>query len=596
MASISAQPSRPGPAARTNGQRSGERSGISRLEAKLAARQAIVLDGAIGTELVDVLPGEEERLSGGRALLAPPGRVLDVHRRYVEAGCDVIATDTWALASAIHDQQPPMWASGASRHWMDIARQRVRLARQASDLGGRAGETTVAFSLNGDIDSPEGRETIALLDRVFDEDPPDLILVETLSLVQGSLYATVDSLLETGLPVWLSFRRCRHGLCGVYGQHWGGPEGDGFGRAARRFEEMGVAALLVNCVPPDHVTGMIPWLRDFTDLPLGVYPNLGYHTRAGWRFNREMGADEYAALALEWRAEGAQIIGGCCGTGPEHLAAARHVLEGTEPGQGREGAEHDAPIKVITESEPWQDGLGRRLYPLEFPQINCEPGVFAPTQGSLLVWRHLFREAVGRGRRCLDVGCGTGLLSVQLALNGATHVHAIDVDPKAPPNTIANAYRNGVGDQITAAVADLYPWVPEERYDVIVASLYQTPVDPHEPVPRHRPLDFWGRNAIDHLINRLPEALAPDGVAYIMQLSIIGMERTVELLERGGFGSRVVDFSFFEFHDLFQEKKDQILRVESLSDAYHLNLGGDDVIIAYLIEVTHKQPSTKAVP
>ena len=100
--------------------------------------------------------------------------------------------------------------------------------------------------------------------------------METLSLVGPSIYVTVESLLETGLPVWLSFRRCRHGVCGVYGQHWGGPEGDLFGRAARRFEEMGVGALLINCIPPDHVRGMIAWLRDFTDLPLGVYPNLGY--------------------------------------------------------------------------------------------------------------------------------------------------------------------------------------------------------------------------------------------------------------------------------------------------------------------------------
>ena len=55
--------------------------------------------------------------------------------------------------------------------------------------------------------------------------------------------------------MWLSFRRCRHGVCGVFGQHWGPPEGDLFGRAARRFEEMGVGALLINCLPVDHVPG-----------------------------------------------------------------------------------------------------------------------------------------------------------------------------------------------------------------------------------------------------------------------------------------------------------------------------------------------------
>ena len=58
-----------------------------------------------------------------------------------------------------------------------------------------------------------------MLSRAFEDDPPDLILLETLSLVRTSTYATVERLLGTGLPVWLSFRRCRHGVCGVYGEH-----------------------------------------------------------------------------------------------------------------------------------------------------------------------------------------------------------------------------------------------------------------------------------------------------------------------------------------------------------------------------------------
>ncbi len=89
---------------------------------------------------------------------------------------------------------------------------------------------------------------------------------------------------------------------------------------------------------------------------------------------------------------------------------------------------------------------------------------------------------------------------------------------------------------------------------MIVASLYQTPVDPFEQATTHRPLDYWGRNLLDHLIRLLPEALADDGTAYMMQLSIIGQRRTAELLERLGYQARVVDFSFFEFSDLFNEQ------------------------------------------
>ncbi len=151
--------------------------------------------------------------------------MLDVHRGYVAAGCDVISTNTWGLPSALLHGVAPVWNSTQPVHWMDLARRGLRLARQAVAEGGREESCAVAFSINGDVDSDEGESTIRLLARLFAREPPDLILLETLTVVRPSLFATVQSLLDTGIPVWLSFRRCRHGLCSVYGQHWGGPGG-----------------------------------------------------------------------------------------------------------------------------------------------------------------------------------------------------------------------------------------------------------------------------------------------------------------------------------------------------------------------------------
>jgi homocysteine S-methyltransferase len=548
----------------------------------IAAQRCVVLDGGTATELPRPR-GQgalDERLWGTRALIDEPEQVLDVHRRYVAAGSDVISTNTWGLPSALQDDGPRLWESTRPIHWMDIARQGVRLAREA-------GAPAVAFSLNGDLDRPGGEETVALLARAFASEPPDLVLLETLSLVRPSLFSVVEGLLETGLPVWLSFRRCRHGLCGVYGQHWGGPEGDAFGRAARRFEELGVAALLVNCIPPDHVDGMVSYLRDFTDLPLGVYPNLGYYTSAGWRFEEGVGGSEYAEMALRWRGEGAQIVGGCCGVGPGHIAAARERLEGTKPGRepprqpaGDNGRPSPAPDAAL-----WSDEEGRPLYPLEFPDLVAGDEVFTPTQGSFAVWKHLFRERIGRDRRCLDIGCGTGLQTIQLALNGADHVHGIDLDPDAVALTMTNAFRNGVSDRVTAATADLFAWVPDERYEVIVASLFQTPVDPFQNVASHRPLDYWGRSAVDHVIGMLPDALTPEGEAYLLHLSILSQARTKQVLAEHDLEARVVDYTFFPFADHFLESEGQIARVESLSDAYHLEVGGEGVMVAYLLRV-----------
>jgi S-methylmethionine-dependent homocysteine/selenocysteine methylase/SAM-dependent methyltransferase len=567
-----------------------------RVEELVAGERCVILDGGVATEIqrLRTLRGEPEpdpELWGTWALYRAPEDVREVHARYAAAGSDIVSTDTWSILSA-PEVDLGAGAGGAElAHWMDIARLGIRLARQAIEEQGRTGECAVAFAISDEVDTAERESMIELLARVFEQEPPDLVLLETLTLVHDpETYETVGRLLDTGLPVWLSFRRCRHGVCGVFGQHWGPPEGDLFGRAARRFEEMGVGALLVNCLPVDHVPGMLSWLRDFTELPLGVYPNLGHLAGSLWRFDDDVDPAKYAELALGWRAEGAQIVGGCCGTTPEHVAAAAKALEGTKPGRERrpvvvpyvEEADLDTPAR------PWLDEQGRVLYPLPFPELVVDPGVFVPTQGSFLVWKHLLESGAGEGASCLDVGCGCGILTVQLALNGAASVHAIDIDRNAVANTLSNAFRNGVSDRVTGDTADLFDWEPEGSYDVVVASLYQLPVDPFEEPTGHRPLDYWGRTLLDHFLRLLPKLLAPGGTAYVMQLSIVGQLATERLLAAGGLQARVAEFSFFPFGPLFERNRAQIERVEQLSDGYHIEVGGEDVMVAYLLEITRR--------
>jgi S-methylmethionine-dependent homocysteine/selenocysteine methylase/SAM-dependent methyltransferase len=567
-----------------------------RVEDLLAAERCVILDGGVATELQRLRPlqgevGPEPELWGTWALYRAPQAVREVHARYVAAGCDVISTNTWSILSAPEVELRSRSGGAELAHWMDVARLGIRLARQAVEEQARVGECAVAFAISEEVNSPSRQGTIELLARVFEQDPPDLVLLETLTLVRDpETFETVERVLETGLPVWLSFRRCRHGVCGVYGQHWGPPEGDLFGRAARRFEEMGVGALMINCLPVDHVAGMLSWLRDFTELPLGVYPNLGHLAGRLWRFDEEIDPERYADLALGWRAEGAQIVGGCCGTTPEHISAAAEALARTKPGRERPSVAvpYREEVPDETPARPWLDDRGRVLFPLPFPELVVDPGVFVPTQGSFLVWKHLFQTGVGEGVSCLDVGCGCGILAVQLALNGAASVHAIDIDRNAVANTLANAFRNDVADRVTGDTADLFDWEPDRSFDVVAASLYQLPVDPFEEPTGHRPLDYWGRTLLDHFLRLLPKLLAPEGKAYVMQLSIVGQLRTERLLAAGGLEARVVEFSFFPFGPLFAENRAQIERVEQLSDAYHIAVGGEDVMVAYLLEVTHK--------
>jgi hypothetical protein len=138
---------------------------------------------------------------------------------------------------------------------------------------------------------------------------------------------------------------------------------------------------------------------------------------------------------------------------------------------------------------------------------------------------------------------------------------------------------------MTVARIDIYPWVPEERYEVIVACVEQTPVDPEQHVGSRRPVDYWGRAPLDHLLSKLPDALAPEGVAYVTQLSLLSQRRTAELLAAAGLGVQVVGYEIFPFVPELDDHRAQIARVEELSDAHHLRIGDRDMLVAYLLEI-----------
>lgn len=572
---------------------------------KFTRKQCVILDGGIGTEL-QRQGVREFRLSdtshwGFDAVSTAPQAVGNVHRRYVDAGCDVVTTNTYAILGAPENASGNADPRQRPVHWMDMARRAVLLARDAIEHSGRQEECTVAFSIGGDILTDQQLGTVRLLLRVFEDTPPDLVLFETLSMMTESrTKIAIEMLIQFGIPVWLSFRRCRHGVCGIHGQLWGGPEGDYFGRLAQEMEQMGASAILINCLPLEMVSGTIPWLRDFTDLPLGAYPNLGRYLDPHWKFDDCIIPADYAETALIWRAEGAQILGGCCGVGPDHIQALVAALEGTKP-NAPVGAGRGDGTKVVrrrrdrlyepaekVEIESWTDEQDRSVYPLPLPELVCDPEVFVPTQGSYLLWKMLFRSGAGRGRRCLDVGCGTGILSVQLALNGADHVTAIDIQKQAVANTLTNAFRNGVSDRVHGEVVDLYGFETDKRYDVVVASLYQMPTDPAGDLSGHRPVDFWGRNLVDHLIRLLPCMLEQDGVAYLMQISLLSQEQTAGLFREVGLESRVIDFNLYHMSSVFLENMEQIERVEQSSDAYHFKLQGQHMMVAYLLEVRHR--------
>ncbi len=295
-----------------------------RLESIWSGDGVVVLDGGVGSELERVGLARDRNVGelwGTVAVLEAPELAQDVHRRYVAAGADVITTHTWRIDGV---------RSGGLR---EVAILAAGLARAAAEELGRP-ETAVAFSV---WPEPVDAGLAAELADAIVEAGPDLVLAETVETIPPDLrFPVFERLLETELPLWVSYRWTVDGPPDLRHQGippWAGTLQDADGallaRAGAALEQLGVSALLVNCLPQESVPGMLPLLRGATQLPLGVYPNVGTYGDPGWNFDDAVTPEAYAREAVRWRdVEGARIVGGCCGTTPEHIAAVAAALRG----------------------------------------------------------------------------------------------------------------------------------------------------------------------------------------------------------------------------------------------------------------------------
>ena len=346
-------------------------------------------------------------------------------------------------------------AAARRAHWIDVARLGIRLARRAVEEAGRARRLRGRVrDLGGGQLARRARQRSSCSARVFEEEPPDLLLLETLTLIrEPETFETVELLLETGLPVWLSFRRCRHGVCGVFGQHWGPPEGDLFGRAARRFEEMGVGALLINCLPVDHVPGMISWLRDFTELPLGVYPNLGHLAGSRWRFDdddRPRGVRRARArLARRGRADRRRLL-------RRDRGAHRRARDRRSPARSRAASGRRSTSGCSRdELPPRRPSRGATSTAASSSRCRSrssrvDEGVFVPTTGQLPRLEDALRRAM-RARPELPRRRLRLRHPRRAARAQRRRARARDRHRRAAPSPTRSrtAFRNGVADRVT---------------------------------------------------------------------------------------------------------------------------------------------------
>ena len=146
----------------------------------------------------------------------------------------------------------------------------------------------------------------------------DLILLEMMYHPER-MEPAFQAAIEVGLPVWAGFS-VRRGMDGRILSF--APDQDiRFEETIQVLADFEVAAVGIMHSPSDLIGEAIAILRSVSDCPLMAYPDSGYFKMPYWQFEKIIPPEDFLRFAAEWVADGVQVIGGCCGLAPEHIAA-----------------------------------------------------------------------------------------------------------------------------------------------------------------------------------------------------------------------------------------------------------------------------------
>lgn len=305
------------------------------IEGFLAAQPALILDGALATELERRGADLFDPLWSAKLLIEAPGLIQAVHRDYFAAGADVATTATYqatfagflgrgldrdattrllrdavALAAAARDE---FWGTAANR----TGRRRPLVAASIGPYGAMLADGSEYRGHYAASDAALREFHAPRLD-VLARSGVDLLACETLPCLREALILA-DLLREYApLTAWISFS------CQDDTRNCEGEDVAECAAALRGFDQ--VTAIGVNCTAPQFVAGLLRRMGSETDLPLLAYPNSGERYEPAAKRWHDGGGPPFAAWAGEWVAAGARLIGGCCRTAPSDIAAIRAAI------------------------------------------------------------------------------------------------------------------------------------------------------------------------------------------------------------------------------------------------------------------------------
>ncbi|MED5340386.1 MAG: homocysteine S-methyltransferase family protein [Pseudomonadota bacterium] len=279
-----------------------------------------VLDGGMGQELIrrGSPPGG---LWSAKALIDKPESVRAVHQDYIDAGARVIITNSYSTIPSYLAKE------NMQSRYAELTETAAVLAREVADQAQAA--VRVAGSVPPLSESyrhdlvPEDAQARPIYEVIVGAlaDHVDLYICATMSSVREAVNAAWSvRKVDPNKPLWVALTLSDEPGGGLR-------SGETMAEVVTALESFNVDAYLFNCTDPKAISVALEEIAPLTDKPTGAYPNR-FHVPAGWTLDNdvktkpiEMTVEQYLEFVDTWRQSGASIIGGCCGIGPEFIAA-----------------------------------------------------------------------------------------------------------------------------------------------------------------------------------------------------------------------------------------------------------------------------------
>tara|TARA_B100000925_G_scaffold31952_1_gene21195 strand:+ start:2879 stop:3805 length:927 start_codon:yes stop_codon:yes gene_type:complete len=292
---------------------------------KLDSNGIVILDGGIGGELEKIGAIMDKDLWCGKCSVDNPDKLLKVHENYINAGVDVITTNTYATTPI------SMKEYGYENLTNELNKKSVEIAKQAANNSDREIAVAGSVSTSGSWDKLELNQlkpgfTEHL--KILSDAGVDLIILEAMTSKNSTVETIIECSLQINLPIWLSIscalnkddEKLMHG----YQENIDNSKAkfyDDFAKSIQQFSSVHKGPILVAHSDIKVTKSAVKTIKENHKGVIGAYPNNGYFEKPKWKLVENISPTDYLNEAKSWVSNGAQIIGGCCGVGPDLITA-----------------------------------------------------------------------------------------------------------------------------------------------------------------------------------------------------------------------------------------------------------------------------------